>query len=307
MKKNKPTTEVVPAEANKGLQPVADTISMMSPKVLEAQIALETEKRKLITKFISDHLKPGVDYGKIHINKNCRFAYEPHKCEDPSHFSKNALFKPGGEKFCSLFKMRAEFVKDIDTWEMLGSQAGTVCYLCKLYTAADVLVGEGRGVASVNEKKNPTHPNTTVKIAEKRAKIDAVLATGALSDFFTQDEDIIAGRPEEVSDLPEIAPGSPLNAPRTSAKPQSSIIHPKPAQKPQVSDEAKFGHLKKWLNLDQLDTETLAKEIKVLTQLEFKKENLSEIVSRLEVIYRERKNAKPMTPEEKAEEDYKKM
>lgn len=76
------------------------------------------------------------------------------------------------------------FEKDTDTIEMSGEK-GLFAYICRLYTASGEMVGEGRGAASLSEKTWMV--NNAVKIAEKRAQIDAVLRTGALSDFFTQD------------------------------------------------------------------------------------------------------------------------
>ena len=98
-------------------------------------------------------------------------------------------------------KLRATFKKDTDTWEMLGSKAGLVCYVCELWDSKDVKVGEGRGASSIAEKGNE---NTAIKIAEKRAKMDAVLSTGGLSDFFTQDlEDMMDTKSLDKGDVIE--------------------------------------------------------------------------------------------------------
>jgi len=129
----------------------------------------ETDKRALIKKFITKHMVKGVDFGSIRV---------------AGRDSKPSLFKPGAEKFASLFKLRAEVNRDLETWEMLGSEPGTICYTCVLYTSQDKKVGEGKGAATIKEKGNA---NTAIKIAKKRAFVDAILSTGALSDFFTQD------------------------------------------------------------------------------------------------------------------------
>jgi hypothetical protein len=166
--------------------PIEHNISLISAIELKARIAAETKKRKLIKEFIAKHLKEGVDYGRIHISKNCQ---NPHNCKNKNHYSRDILFKPGAEKFTSLFKLRAEFQRDNETFEMAGSPTGLFCYICRLYSPNNILIGEGRGACSVNEKNGSI--NTAIKIAEKRAKLDAILSTGALSDFFTQDEDVI--------------------------------------------------------------------------------------------------------------------
>lgn len=139
---------------------------------LTVMIKEETKNRELLTKFIKDHMKLGTDYGPIKMG---------------GKDSKDCLFKPGSEKFVSLMKLRIRFRKDVDTWEMAGSSNGLFCYIAELVDRNDQVVGEGRGSCSASEKQN--NINTAIKIAEKRAQIDAVLRTGGLSDFFTQDLD----------------------------------------------------------------------------------------------------------------------
>lgn len=161
---------------------VAQPVSSMTPELMKKLLKQETEKRKILTSFIKDHLKEGVDYGTIRIeSKRTGKVYE----------TKPTLFKPGAEKFCSMFRIQAEYYFDEDTWKMLGEKVGTIAYKCVLYGGGSV-VGEGRGVCTVEEKGSE---NTAVKIAKKRAKLDAVLETGGLSDFFTQDlddEDVVS-------------------------------------------------------------------------------------------------------------------
>jgi hypothetical protein len=147
-----------------------------NPMVLETRIQQHEATRKVLTDFISRNMKEGQDYGKISLKKRDGTLVE----------SKNTLFKPGSEKFCSLFGLRPTFTKDMETWEMLGSKIGIVAYVCHLTTKNDVVVGEGRGVADVTEREGWS-ANNAVKIAQKRAQIDAVLRSGGLSDFFTQD------------------------------------------------------------------------------------------------------------------------
>ncbi len=247
------------------IEDTSDAVSLMSPKDLQAQISEETEKRKLITTFIKDHLKDGTDFGKIHINKTCPNKFN---CSNKYHFSKDTLFKPGAEKFASLFKLRAESNKDEDTWEMLGRPSGTICYTTKLYTTKDVLVGEGKGAASVAEKGNP---NTAIKIAKKRAFVDSVLSTGALSDFFTQDLEDIKDTEPEIEDTPVVP----------------TVTYDEPG-KPEISDRAKIAFLCKELNIS-LDG-SVKERIKALTSLDMVEGNYKEIISRLEMITKERKN-----------------
>lgn len=183
---------------------------------LEAVMKGEAEKRALITKYISVHMKSGTDYGTIKFgNKE----------------SKPSLFKPGSEKFLSLFKLTAQFEKDTDTWEMAGSEAGVFSYKCRLLDSKKRLVGEGRGVSKLSEKQGWTI-NNAVKIAEKRAQIDAVLRTGALSDFFTQDlEDM---QPQQYDQSPIKADAVPVVTYDDHEEPVKSAFE-KPWQKPLAS------------------------------------------------------------------------
>ena len=100
---------------------------------LKQQIELETKKRKLLSKYIKDNLKEGEDYGKIHVMPKSK-CDNPYNCTNSRHYSKNTLFKSGSEKFISLFHLSPKFRKDPDTWEMLGSKPGVVCYVCELFT-----------------------------------------------------------------------------------------------------------------------------------------------------------------------------
>ncbi len=157
---------------------------------LERMVDFETRRRKVLTEFIKNHMVEGVDFGKIHIKRDCQDKYN---CKVESHFSKPSLFKPGSEKFSSLMKLRPVFRRDDETWEMYGKRPGLVCYKCELIDQKGKVVGEGRGAANLAEKTGWTE-NNAVKIAQKRAQIDAVLRTGGLSDFFTQDlEDAAVG------------------------------------------------------------------------------------------------------------------
>jgi hypothetical protein len=161
----------------------------LQPAVLEKQLQAEDTRRKVVQKFIQQNLTEGIDYGRIHVVTRDKCA-KPWDCKIDSHFSKPCLFKPGAEKFCSLLQLRAEFIADKDTLEMIGTAAtGLVAFRCLLsrVNQGDV-ISEGRGACSIAEKGGLV--NTTVKIAEKRAQVDAVLRLG-LSDSFTQDlEDV---------------------------------------------------------------------------------------------------------------------
>jgi hypothetical protein len=176
---------------------------VMTPNSLQRMVDMEVASRKILTAFISDHMKDGVDYGRIHISKNCDNKYTCTYKQHPGHWSKPSLFKPGAEKFQSLMKLRAEYKKDTETYEMAGSNAGLFTYVCYLKDPKNRTVGEGRGAASVGAT---TDVNKAIKMAEKRAKVDAVLSTGGLSDFFTQDL-------EDGGVVDDLTPKTPVKGP----------------------------------------------------------------------------------------------
>lgn len=154
---------------------------------LKQKVDIETDNRKVLTAFITEHMKKGVDYAPIHVAKNCVNKYA---CTNKYHFSKDNLTKAGAEKIRSLLRLRPETVMDRETWEMAGSRAGHFCYRCNLFDmVSGELVGDGLGACTIEEKGNL---NNAIKIAKKRAFVDAILSTGSLSDFFTQDlEDLV--------------------------------------------------------------------------------------------------------------------
>jgi hypothetical protein len=148
-----------------------------TPKQLRKQMQRDQEMREVINEYIEQNMVAGKDYGTIEIQGK----------DGRRHTSKPSLFKPGSEKFCGLFKIRATFKKDQETVDMLGNTPGIIAYLCELVDGRGQIVGEGRGTAKADVKGADFDINKQVKIAQKRAQIDAVLRTGGLSDFFTQD------------------------------------------------------------------------------------------------------------------------
>lgn len=107
--------------------------------------------------------------------------------------SKPTLLKPGAEKILMVFGLtsRYEILEAVRDYER-GFFAFTVkCSLEK----SGMTVTEGLGHANTREKrytsgKGPdpwTLANTVLKIAKKRALVDAVLTVASLSEIFTQD------------------------------------------------------------------------------------------------------------------------
>lgn len=107
---------------------------------------------------------------------------------------KPTLLKPGAEKILMMMGLRSEFeiADSTRNFEKGFFQYQVRCKLLK----GDMLITEGLGSCNTRERKylkmDPyTMDNTVLKMAKKRAMVDAALLVASLSDVFTQDiEDI---------------------------------------------------------------------------------------------------------------------
>lgn len=179
--------EQAPAKAGRVKRDSAFSIvGNVTTSQLKQALEVQTEQRKLIEDFIKAHLREGTDYGKIHVVKSCQ-AEEKQRgsCDRDYHYSKSILFKPGQEKIFSLFSITDDIVKDQDAYDMLPNVQGLVAYKCLMYQKGKK-IGEGRGAATLQSERSD--PNSTIKKAEKRARMDACLSLG-FSEYFTQDLD----------------------------------------------------------------------------------------------------------------------
>jgi hypothetical protein len=165
-----------------GLEVLGDTSQMSS------RLKLSEERLELVHAFVVDNFREGIDYGPA----------------DPRN-PKPVLLKPGAERLCKLFGTRPRWRMDEDTWNMLGSPAGTVCYICEMIdNTTGEIIGEGRGAEKIGNKQRDA--NKAIKIAEKCALIDCVLYTFGLSEKFTQDgapakNDLDAAKQELINDV----------------------------------------------------------------------------------------------------------
>lgn len=133
-------------------------------------------------------LEDGRDYGAI-----------------PGAGVKKVLLKPGAERLCAAYGLRPVYtvvtseadhdrvVEFVDRFKKASTSRGLYRFVMKCSLERDgVVVGEGVGSCSTMEQKYVSRPrdseNTVLKMAKKRALVDAVLGTLSLSDRFTQDD-----------------------------------------------------------------------------------------------------------------------
>ncbi|MHC5278915.1 hypothetical protein ACYRFT_01420 [Listeria kieliensis] len=143
--------------------------------IAEADLSKVTQQLQQITNFqnvVQSNLKSNQDYGVI------------------PGTNKPTLLKPGAEKIQMLFGITSEYeeIERIQDYDK-GFFAYTV--KCLLYRNGSKIT-EGLGHCNTKEKKyikqDPyTLANTCLKMAKKRAQVDATLTISSLSEVFTQD------------------------------------------------------------------------------------------------------------------------
>ena len=149
-----------------------DSIPQMNVSLKQAK-----DRIKELQDFIRYMMVSGIDYGIIP------------GCEKP------ALFKAGAEKLCDIygFSRTLEVTNRIEDW-----QNGFFHYEIKVIIwnkKTGMIEAEGVGSCNTKEKKYHTSDpyniiNTILKMAKKRALIDAVLSATRTSGIFSQDLDV---------------------------------------------------------------------------------------------------------------------
>ncbi len=115
---------------------------------------------------------------------------------------KPTLLKPGAEKILMLLGLRSEF-EIVDSTRDFEKGFFQYQVKARLYKG-NMLITEGLGAANNRERRyqrqDPfTVDNTVLKMAKKRALVDAALLVGSLSDLFTQDLEDMDLQGEKVS------------------------------------------------------------------------------------------------------------
>lgn len=169
------------------LQKTQNSLSIIENVNLQ-QVSATMQKIAQFQVVVQKTLKKDHDYGVI-----------------PGTGSKPTLLKPGAEKILMLMGLTSEYeiIEKVQDYER-GFFAFTV--KCAL-SHGETKVTEGVGHANTRERRylsgkqqDPyTLANTVLKMAKKRAQVDAVLTVASLSEIFTQDledelEDILPAK-----------------------------------------------------------------------------------------------------------------
>ncbi len=183
-------------------QPVTEPVAAVAAKGLTVEEATAFDSE--MSRFIDTVLVSGTDFGVI------------------PHCSKPSLLKPGAEKIMNYLGLiaRVEVSNRVEDY----ANDGFFCYTCKvsLIDYNGVIKGEGLGICNSKEPKYAKNSgfsiqNTVLKMAKKRALVDAILNVGCLSARFTQDMEDMNLEPDQSNGK---GPTSQPQQPRTD-KPAS--------------------------------------------------------------------------------------
>lgn len=199
-----PSMQVI-EEGGANIIPFSKSEQQVLSVIPDFVITLEEARQRisLLQEFVRDMMIPGQDYGIIP------------KCDKPS------LFKPGAEKLCDIFgfSKQVDVINRIEDWSTgLFHYYEVKAILTNKRTG--LIEAEGVGSCNSNEKKYSTHhvysiANTILKMAKKRAFIDAVLSATRTSGLFSQD----------LEDLEDVEPKG-FKGPKQTEKPEDVQMKP---------------------------------------------------------------------------------
>jgi len=201
---------------------IQDGLSLLPVAQLGPVLQEYDDRRNFFRKWLLSHLQEGIHYGFppgcevkldadgniLQYNKKKGGYVMVPKAQWRAHPS---LYKAGALLLVDLLKLKPTFDADDAAWKQLGSKEGTFVFRCTLYDpASGKALGEGRGIFAVGEKYMEANP--AIKMAQKRALVDAVINTVAVcADLFQQDM-------EDVQPPPADAPGADPNAPKAPSR-----------------------------------------------------------------------------------------
>lgn len=171
--------------------------------IMREALAEYAERRQAFREWLLSQLVEGVHYGT------------PPGCEPRGNVDERqwrhrpSLYKAGAELICDLMGVRDEYeFLPNDSEQVSGQNKTAIAYRCRLVSRANgALIGEGIGAKVVGSKGMDA--NGSIKMAQKTAKVAAVLNAYGLSDLFTQDlEDQSPPRdnPDRNASSPQVKP-----------------------------------------------------------------------------------------------------
>lgn len=154
--------------------------------------------RAALMEWVRSAMVEGTDYGKIHVVgwSKCKAGKD---CQNPAHFSKPSLFKPGAEKICGMLGVTVRYptLPDYEKAALAGANLAQIIIRCEILDASGRVVADGVGARVIAQDNGDI--NKALKMAEKSAHIDATLRMAGLSEVFTQDIEDMQQRREAES------------------------------------------------------------------------------------------------------------
>lgn len=182
---------------------VAATPYDMEPGDFSTALEQRQANRTQLIEWIKQSLVSGTDYGSIHVVGKNKCGLGPKNCNNPNHFSKLVLFKPGAEKVCGMLGVLPRFpsLTEYERAALQGVELRSVILHCELQSATGVVLADGIGARSLVQDAGDL--NKCLKMAAKSAMIDACLRLGGLSELFTLDLEDLPPKDDE-------EPGEPV-------------------------------------------------------------------------------------------------
>ncbi|TAK64866.1 J domain-containing protein [Methylobacter sp.] len=155
------------------------------------------QNRAALMAWIRDALVDGTDFGRVHLvnRSKCQAGAS---CQNPRHFSKSSLFKPGAEKICGMLGVTVRYpsLPEYEKAALTGTNLSQIIIRCEIVDASGRVVADGIGARIIAQDNGDI--NKSLKMAEKSAHVDATLRMAGLSEVFTQDiEDMVQRREAE--------------------------------------------------------------------------------------------------------------
>lgn len=208
-----------------------DVLALPVPKMGEFLDEF-ADRRKYFRSWFLRQMVEGVHYGfppgtepkydedgNVLVRSKGRMLKVPVSQWKPRH----CLYEAGADYAIELQRWRAQYTFCKELWEQLGSDPQLICVRCELLNSRNDVIAEAVGTA--NRSDHWGNPNTTAKIARKRAKVSAVRDALAFSDLFTVDlEDTQQADVPQVYDNPERSTETPRTAPRAARKKQPNEL-----------------------------------------------------------------------------------
>ena len=161
----------------------------MPPTTFETALKNRQENQHKLIQWIKQNLEPDIHYGRVHIAQNCPLAKAgaAYLCRDFSHFSNLMLFKAGAEKIIAAMGLTAHFpnVHQYEEVCLRGLEIKQILLKCELKRT---VAGSWLKVPGARHlRQDNWNLNTSIKMAQKSAMIDATIPSGRAFRCFHQD------------------------------------------------------------------------------------------------------------------------